>query len=325
MQCFQKDPNLRVSARKLLKHPWIVNARRSDSVVPKKSTEYEEAVKSVQEWNEALRSPEPAASRRGRSDSQNPPSLRLDTRYTPTKDTLPSPVSRHAADRFRSPNSTEEDNWDDDFATAISPSALQLPHLRPHDNFGGMLSSEKLKAFASLDGTVLKSDDSFEELDDPFGRSLQAGEPDPLKTIRPSPSQQTGTGTPQTQSAHYGPQMRRGPPLNTSINPSHGGQMIQNSSSPIRQQRPPGFYKENSVEDYSDIIIDNEDVLDRKISAFQVSTPPSHTGHVIKQLTPSRRAMIIQTRRSQQGPEKLSGIKAHQIKKINLNLEDRYP
>lgn len=182
-----------------------------------------------------------------------------------------------------------------------------------------MLSSEKLKAFASLDGTVLKSDDSFEEFDDPFGRSLQAGEPDPLKTIRPSPSQQTGTGTPQ------GPQMRRGPPLNTSINPSHGGQMIQNSSSPIRQQRPPGFYKENSVEDYSDIIIDNEDVLDRKISAFQVSTPQAHTGHVIKQLTPSRRVMIIQTRRSQQGPEKLSGIKAHQTKKINLNLGDKFP
>ncbi|KAL5050295.1 hypothetical protein BDW71DRAFT_123367 [Aspergillus fruticulosus] len=272
MQCFQKDPNLRVSARKLLKHPWIVNARRSDSVVPKKSTEYEEAVKSVQEWNEALRSPESTVLRRGtRSDNQNPPSLRLDTRYTPTKVTLPSPVSRNVADRFSSTGSGEEDNWDDDFATAISPSALQLPHLRPHDNFGGMLSSEKLKAFASLDGTVLKSDDSFEEFDDPFRGSLQAGEPDPLKTIRPSPSQQANAGTPHTQNGPYGAHMRRGPPLNTAITPTHGGQVLQNSSSPIRQQRPPLCYKENSVEDYSDIISANEDVLDRKISAFQES------------------------------------------------------
>ncbi|KAL4921193.1 hypothetical protein BDW62DRAFT_175117 [Aspergillus aurantiobrunneus] len=278
MQCFQKDPNLRVSARKLLKHPWIVNARRSDSVVPKKSTEYEEAVRSVQEWNEALRSPESGGLRRGtRSDSQNPPSLRLDTRYTPTKDSLPSPASRNVADRFRSPISTEEDNWDDDFATAISPSALQLPHLRPHDNFGGMLSSEKLKAFASLDGTVLKSDDSFEDFDDPFGKSLQAGDSDPLKTIRPSPSQQTSTGTPHAQNIPYAPHMRRGPPLNTSINPSHGGQILQNSSSPIRQQRPPLFYKENSIEDYSDIIIANEDVLDRKLSAFQESDENTET------------------------------------------------
>ena len=278
MQCFQKDPNLRVSARKLLKHPWIVNARRSDSVVPKKSTEYEEAVKSVQEWNEALRSPESNALRRGtRHENQNPPSLRLDTRHTPTKVTLPSPVSRTVADKFSSPSSGEEDNWDDDFATAISPSALQLPHLRPHDNFGGMLSSEKLKAFASLDGTVLKSDESFEESDDPFKGSLLAGEHDPLKTIRPSPSQQANSGTSQSQNGPYSAHMRRGPPLNTAITPAYGGQMLQNSSSPIRQQRPPLFYKENSVEDYSDLISANEDVLDRKISAFQVgatlSTP----------------------------------------------------
>ncbi|KAL4873133.1 cytokinesis protein sepH [Aspergillus spectabilis] len=270
MQCFQKDPNLRVSARKLLKHPWIVNARRSDSVVPKKSTEYEEAVRSVQEWNEALRSPESSTlKKKTKNDTQNPPSLRLDTRYTPTKDSLPSPVSRALGDRYRSPISTEEDNWDDDFATAISPSALQLPHLRPHDNFGGMLSSEKLKAFASLDGTVLKSDDSFEEFEDPFGRSLQAGEPDPLRTIRPSPSQQTNAGTSQAQNAPYGAHMKRGPPLKASMNPTHGAQMLQNTSSPIRQQRPPLFYKENSVEDYSDLIMANEDVLDRKLSAFQ--------------------------------------------------------
>ncbi|KAL4809074.1 hypothetical protein BDV18DRAFT_133918 [Aspergillus unguis] len=282
MQCFQKDPNLRVSARKLLKHPWIVNARRSDSVVPKKSTEYEEAVKSVQEWNEALRSPESSAPRKGiRNESQNPPTLRLDTRYTPTKE-YPSPITRNVADRFMSPHSIEEDNWDDDFATAISPSALQLPHLRPHDNFGGMLSSEKLKAFASLDGTVLKSDDSFEEFDDSFGGSLQGGETDPLKTIRPSPSQQANAATPQSQSTPYSSHMRRGPPLNTSIGPSPAGQMLQNSSSPIRQQRPPLFFKENSVEDYSDIIIPNQDVLDRKLSAFQESDENTDSPEPVK-------------------------------------------
>ncbi|KKK13913.1 hypothetical protein P175DRAFT_0467267 [Aspergillus ochraceoroseus IBT 24754] len=266
MQCFQKDPNLRVSAKKLLKHPWIVNARRSDSIVPKKSTEYEEAVKSVQEWNEALRSPETGTLRKGvRYDNQNPASLRLDigqARQTPTKDTLPSPVSRSVADRFRSPVSAEEDNWDDDFATAISPSALQLPHLRPHDNFGGMLSSEKLKAFASLDGTVLRSDDSFEEFEDPFGRSLQPGDPDPLKTIRPFSSQQTGTGNANFQN------IPRGQPAKNSIAPGNVP-ILQNPVSPMRQSRPASFYQENSVEDYSDLIKANEDVLDRKLSAFQ--------------------------------------------------------
>ncbi|PWY86240.1 cell division control protein 15, cdc15 [Aspergillus heteromorphus CBS 117.55] len=257
MQCFQKDPNLRVSARKLLKHPWIVNARRSDSVVPKKSTEYEEAVKSVQEWNEALRSPDAGTVRKPyRYDNQGAP-LRTDmvpSRYTPTKDILPSPVSKHVTDRFRSPASTQEDNWDDDFATAISPSALQLPHLQPQDNFGGMLSSEKLKAFASLDGTVLRSDDGFDDFDDSF--SQQSGEADPLRTIRPFTSKQTGyENTPQSKAALAAMH--------------HNVPVLQTPVPPLRLQRPASYFKENSIEDYSDLIKANEDVLDDKLSAFQ--------------------------------------------------------
>lgn len=68
--CFQKDCNLRISAKKLLKHPWMVSARRqlgdgkaegsrsSGSEAPKRplsNYNYDEAVLKVQEWNEALR------------------------------------------------------------------------------------------------------------------------------------------------------------------------------------------------------------------------------------------------------------------------------
>lgn len=60
LHCFQKDANLRVSARKLLRHPWMTAARRQldqmksgGSFRPR--TVYDEAVKSVQEWNEALK------------------------------------------------------------------------------------------------------------------------------------------------------------------------------------------------------------------------------------------------------------------------------
>ncbi|CAA7265498.1 unnamed protein product [Cyclocybe aegerita] len=76
--CFQKDCNLRISGKKLLKHPWMVSARRQmadgkdksgdntgdDSTatyngVPKRNSNYnyDEAVLKVQEWNEALKSP----------------------------------------------------------------------------------------------------------------------------------------------------------------------------------------------------------------------------------------------------------------------------
>ena len=257
MQCFQKDPNLRVSAKKLLKHPWIVNARRSDSVVPKKSTEYEEAVRSVQEWNEALRSPDATMQRKPlRYDQYSAIPLRQDlppSRNTPTKDTLPSPISKNMGTRYRSPDALGEDNWDDDFATAISPSALHLPHLKPQDNFGGKLSSEKLKAFASLDG-ALKSDG----FDDSSQGSMQSSESDPLQTIRPYPAKQATTEPFPTMDPISAVQ-------NVPI-------LTPNPVPPRRQPRPASFYKENSVEDYSDLIIADDEVLDRKISAFQVST-----------------------------------------------------
>ena len=266
MQCFQKDPNLRVSAKKLLKHPWIVNARRSDSVVPKKSTEYEEAVRSVQEWNEALRSPEAGTQRKPlRHDQHSAVPLRQDlppSRTTPTKDTLPSPIIKNVADRYRSPVPGADDNWDDEFATAISPSALHLPHLRPHDNFGGMLSSEKLKAFASLDGTMLKQD----ELDGTSECSQQSSEPDPLQTIRPYPFKQTSM-----ENSPF-PNMPRYQPTEGPMSGLQNVPILNPNPMPaIRQPRPASFYAENSVEDYSDLIIANDDVLDKKISAFQVS------------------------------------------------------
>ena len=178
MQCFQKDPNLRVSARKLLKHPWIVNAHRSDSVIPN-----EEAIKSVQEWNEALRSPNAGSIKKNaRTDSNHSTPARQDSSKAPsssTRDPSLGGISKNGTEQPHSAEGATDDNWDDDFASAISPSALQLPHLRPQDNFGGMLSSERLKAFASLDGTA------FRDMSDSFGEGVS----DPLQTIRAFPRQ----------------------------------------------------------------------------------------------------------------------------------------
>ncbi|KII90830.1 hypothetical protein PLICRDRAFT_107006 [Plicaturopsis crispa FD-325 SS-3] len=76
--CFQKDCNLRISAKKLLKHPWMISARKQMSGAtdrpnkmkeengrtkedgatrPPSNYNYDEAVLKVQEWNEALKSP----------------------------------------------------------------------------------------------------------------------------------------------------------------------------------------------------------------------------------------------------------------------------
>jgi hypothetical protein len=264
MQCFQKDPNLRVSARKLLKHPWIGNAHRSESVVPKKPTEYEEAVKSVQEWNEALRSPDSTTIRKpGRADSQGPNHPRLDPTNTAlrTKDLT---SSRNMSGKFRSPD--PEDNWDDDFDSAISPRALELPHLRPHDHLGGILSSERLKAFASLDGTTMRDPlGSFSESDTTLG----ATDSDPLETIRPLPRKviEENKQHAKSRSRHRSSQ---------SV-PAVSGVQILNTkpgsspSKPLRQPRPTAFYTESADEDYSDLIVANDDVLERKLGMFSVS------------------------------------------------------
>ncbi|KAJ5745429.1 hypothetical protein N7520_010611 [Penicillium odoratum] len=269
MQCFQKDPNLRVSAKKLLKHPWIVNARRTDSVVPKKFTEYEEAVKSVQEWNEALRSPGAGTSRKSNKFEHGVGPL--STQRNSLVDTLPSPTATKATDRFRSPESAEDDNWDNDFATAISPSALQLPHLRPHDNFGGMLSSERLKAFASLDGTMLRPDDSFDEFED---ATMSLSENDALQTIRPY-SSKPSAAEPSKSSI---------PTRNQASKPSASALhnvpiLTQNPVPPMRRARPANLYKENSVEDYTDLIMANEDVLDRKLGLILEDDDPASPVH----------------------------------------------
>ena len=61
LQCFQKDPLFRVSARKILKHPWIggMNTKKPANTTEdiRATTKFEDAVRSVQQWNEAIKSP----------------------------------------------------------------------------------------------------------------------------------------------------------------------------------------------------------------------------------------------------------------------------
>ena len=67
MQCFTKDANFRISAKKLLRHPWMLGIKKQMELnEPEKSSNgqasrpvsgynFDEALLKVQEWNEALR------------------------------------------------------------------------------------------------------------------------------------------------------------------------------------------------------------------------------------------------------------------------------
>lgn len=113
MQCFQKDPNLRVSARKLLRHAWITSCRRSDAPVSKAPSNFSQAVEEVKQWNKALKSSEnnlrtsaapdgggqPGQAHRANLATSSRPPLTLVTKPRPNTDVFRSP--EHAGELWR--------------------------------------------------------------------------------------------------------------------------------------------------------------------------------------------------------------------------------
>ncbi|KAK5073982.1 Protein kinase of the Mitotic Exit Network [Lithohypha guttulata] len=280
MQCFQKDPNLRVSAKKLLKHPWIVNARRSDTEVAKNATDYQEAVKSVQQWNEALKdSPNGHTIRKNSttSSSDSPvPGVRdiLRPLKSPTKQPPLNGRSRDATERFRSADDDDSDNWDNDFATAIAPGALHLPHLKPIDNFGGMLSADRLKAFAAIDLPLSHQNERHDENVATLKPIQRLTENDDLKTVKiaaklSNPQHKHNRNKSEAPKPRtIVPQTTRKVSLPTSIStatPKHKN--IELKATP--QPKTKTLYRESSIEDYSDIIEGNESILDSRLNALK--------------------------------------------------------
>lgn len=255
MQCFQKDPNLRVSAKKLLKHAWIVSCRRTDAPVAKAPANFNQAVEEVKQWNKALNSTDSQV--RSSMGSDTPAPTRLPS-GTPARGPL-NLKPRTAVEAFKAAE-LDDDNWDNDFATAISPSALQLPHLRPQDNFGGMLSSDKLKAFASNDAKGDRSnyDDDFEAQE---------------QTIRPIVRKVA-----KANERPRGHQRAKSIPNNISVDTGSFPKSPPKQGLNTNFRFPParnGMYREQSVEDYSDLFDDSDSVFNQRISQHELRGPDS--------------------------------------------------
>ncbi|SCV70676.1 BQ2448_3438 [Microbotryum intermedium] len=150
LQCFQKDANLRISAKKLLRHPWMLSAKRQVEQTRRDQTNeastrplsgYSESVQRVQEWNEAIKvDPHPyrphqsRPSRKTTDESHRRASADL-TSVLQTKPTLPVPAPPPSVQSLfavtqralRLPANRQEepdDNWDNDFEDDISISRI---------------------------------------------------------------------------------------------------------------------------------------------------------------------------------------------------------
>jgi len=158
----------------------------------------------------------------------------------------------------------DDDNWDNDFATTISPTALHLPHIKGQDNFGGLLSSDRLKAFASIDNhreDTENWDDNFEgELLTIKGPGHWSETDLQEQTIRPLPR--------KTEKAtdYKNPQAHRRQKSSKTATPLTSSQPRSPSKSQFPGKfelppRPDVIYREQSTEDYSDLFGDNDNVV----------------------------------------------------------------
>lgn len=283
-----------------------MGSRRTDAPVAKPPTNFNEAVEEVKQWNEALKSPTAAGSFRTSTRSQqlgsplparrDPPlrnvnnDLQSNNITTPPKGPLSLAKPKSLASSFRSPETAgkrvpignfknslwkltveADDNWDDDFASSISPSALQLPHLKPHDNFGGLLSADRLKSFASFEFANDESDNwdnNFEgDLVTIKGPNTHVeSDGHELETIRPYRIKATAS---MDFEEDLSPRSSKKP----SIPPPR-------PRSPVKARaegkfalplRPPIMYRENTVEDYSDLFVDSDSVFDKRLDIIKVS------------------------------------------------------
>ncbi|KAF2732413.1 hypothetical protein EJ04DRAFT_336669 [Polyplosphaeria fusca] len=301
MECFQKNPTLRISAKRLLKHAWISSARRTQKTSdPTKPTEYTEAVKSVQEWNEALRSPHSLrrssrlAAGTKKDGPQVPQAHVPASRKATANVNIPKP--RPSAESFRSPDVDADDNWDDDFAESISPSALHLPHLKPQDNFGGRFSHDKLKAMASFDASAEDQSilDGEATVKSPLDLKHLQGYPEPFEepeTVRSSsmrakapPSRQASATMAPEEKHERQPKTAflRGVPQATQLAKTKVAALA----------RPSTLFREDSVEDYSDLTAEDESAFQKHVKRYQVQQPHTRAPppvSVVKQTSSSPR------------------------------------
>jgi hypothetical protein len=180
----------------------------------------------------------------------------------------------------------DEDNWDDDFASIISPSALQFPFRTKEERPSALLSSaDRLKTFASNDGTDENWDDSFEpeltiQSQGPLGKSFGSlanpglsnnivvePDDDPMQTIRPYVARRQSEPAPTSTHTIKPPAKILPSESEGRLKPNWGPKRLVLPSRKL--SRPPSVFREDPSEDYSDLAPVSEDFFAQKVDLMR--------------------------------------------------------
>ncbi|KAI5117925.1 hypothetical protein M0805_002004 [Coniferiporia weirii] len=252
--CFQKDVNLRISAKKLLRHPWMISARKQMGLgagVDKKKKEgegnddtarrplsnynYDEAVLKVQEWNEALRSP----SRSSKLSGRRPPSLYdAASRRSPSPSPVAPPLSPTITPSSSGQQTVTQAGWKN---APPSKSAYAAAGIN-----GPLGLIEKSRE--PLPMVLQEPEEQTDNWDDDFEEGISLTKLRGLEKTIPDDEKHDGDDNAQTIRPHRSPSISGKLPL----------------------AAPPSADMLPIVEDYSDFAVEEDDVFQGKVADFKL-------------------------------------------------------
>lgn len=270
MQCFQKDPNLRVSAKKLLKHPWIASARRLEAVEHEKPLKHDQAIESVKQWNEALRSPKAGPGRKNSHPQSSSPIPSRVTRDRLRNDS-PARIRVQQSSSAKLSISRLKPGADGPAGVPSRDGSVHRLHKTPAQNGG--IAETSLAPLARGLGSLTGETSDSDNWDENFEGELTVKSPIQLSQTQNARPRAVGI----EKKVPSNPQgLSRSPIRNR---PKRVQDRAQEATrlSPRHISRPSQLFREDTVEDFSDLILPNDGAFEQRVDVLKENVASSGT------------------------------------------------
>ena len=248
-QCFQKDPNLRVTAQKLMKHPWMIQSRRKDMVeqpvvdVPSSMKTIPPISKhSAKMGNISQIKPDSRLAKYSENNEENwAENIDIEDKKSKLAQNVPKiKIAKEGGDDF-------DDFFTEDNEPASRPLAkLKLPNLPVASTAEPKSVSKKKEMQKFIDNEV----DDFFEPESPVNENLVVQSPEFQETNWEDEDDSKSTGLEITKSIRK--------PTGSKSKKPHVNSLFRNSNSSFASDdKPPstlGSFQEDEHDDFSDIV-----------------------------------------------------------------------